>query len=223
MADIKVFDAVKVCVFAYCIIDMIYCKVKPDKFVLSVFVFEFYMLCITLLRSANMFTIIKQMVVISSTAYLICRLGKQNFWLLIRTMSVMFNVYMLINTITVFMFPGAMYLTNRGKPECWFLGLDNTAIVYYIIGNILSAVYNIRRKKPLWIFISFLQTFLFVFKNDIATGKVCLIVMILMIGLSYIFKKLFSKINVLRLSIVDAVLMIMVVFLNTSAFSRILL
>ena len=125
----RFFDAVKVCVFAYCIIDMIYCKVKPDKFVLSVFVFEFYMLCITLLRSANMFTIIKQMVVISSTAYLICRLGKQNFWLLIRTMSVMFNVYMLINTITVFMFPGAMYLTNRGKPECWFLGLDNTAII----------------------------------------------------------------------------------------------
>ena len=214
----RLFDIVKLCVFLYCLADMIYSREKVNRYILWIGVFEAYIFLITVFNSADIFTIIKQAVIIFSTVYLVCRLGKRDYWLLIRTLSFMMNTYMLINTITLFLYPDAMYLTNRNLPECWFLGLDNTAVVYYVIGNILSIVYNHKYGKKIWPAISVLQTIIFVFRNDIVTGKVCLAAMLLLLVLSYVFKKLFAKIDILKFSIVDIILMFMVIFMNSSAF-----
>lgn len=104
-----------------------------------------------------------------------------------------FSLITMINTITVFLYPHAMYQNNRGSWVCWFLGEDNGAYFYYIIASMFAMLYcsYITKRITLLALLDWTGAFVFVFHNDIATGIVCQIVWLLLI-VGYRFR-LFRK------------------------------
>lgn len=104
-----------------------------------------------------------------------------------------FSLITQINTITVFLFPNAMYQNNRGTWVCWFLGEDNGAYFYYIITSTFAMLYcsYITKRITLLALLDWTGVFVFVFHNDIATGIVCQVIWLLLI-VGYRFR-LFRK------------------------------
>lgn len=100
----------------------------------------------------------------------------------IKSLYIYFSICTLINTLTVFLFPAAMYANNRGMWVCWFLGEDNGGYVYYIVASICAMLYSyyITKKNTLLSILIWINSFLFVFYRDIATGKICQLLWILL-------------------------------------------
>ena len=89
-----------------------------------------------------------------------------------------FSVCVLINTVTIFLFPNAMYANNRGLWVCWFLGEDNSGYIYYIVASTVAMIYTQYISKRITFLSSMVwaSSFIFVFHNDIATGIACQII-----------------------------------------------
>lgn len=112
----------------------------------------------------------------------------------LRCLYIYFSLITLINTITIFVFPNAMYQNNRGLWRCWFLGEDNGAYFYYILASTFAMLYcdYITKRITLLAMLDWVGAFVFVFHNDIATGKACQIIwLILVVGYQFkYFRKL---------------------------------
>ena len=85
-------------------------------------------------------------------------------------------LYTLVNSITLFVFPNGMYANNRGVMTCYFLGEDNVGFSLYLLANCLTLILLVLYKGkafPAFLF-SIINSLVFVFHNDIATGKACI-------------------------------------------------
>ena len=104
-----------------------------------------------------------------------------------------FSLITMINTVTVFLYPHAMYPNDRGIWVCWFLGEDNGAYYYYILTSTFAMLYcsYITKRITLLALLDWAGAFIFVFHNDIATGIACQVVWLLLIA-GYQFR-LFRK------------------------------
>lgn len=102
-----------------------------------------------------------------------------------------FSLTTMVNTITVFLYPNAMYPNNRGVWVCWFLGEDNGAYFYYILASTFAMLYcnYIAKRVTLLAILDWVNAFVFVFNNDIATGIVCQIIWLILVA-GYQFKQI---------------------------------
>ena len=100
-----------------------------------------------------------------------------------------FSLITLINTITIFIFPNAMYPNVGGVWVCWFLGEDNNAYFYYILVSTLAMLYchYVSKRITFLALMDWLSAFIFVFHNDIATGIVCQLIWLILV-VAYQFK-----------------------------------
>lgn len=95
-----------------------------------------------------------------------------------------FSLITLINTVTLFIFPNAMYPNTGGRWVCWFLGEDNTAYIFYVFASTFAMLYcqYVSKRVTLFALLTWLSAFIFVFHNDIATGIVCQLIWLLLIA-----------------------------------------
>lgn len=109
----------------------------------------------------------------------------------IQCMYYYFSICVIINTATIFIFPNALYANNNGFYNCWFLGEDNGAYIYYLIATMFAMMYHycVNEKTFVLEMIVIICSFLFVFHNDIATGIFCQIIWLLLF-LAFHFKLL---------------------------------
>lgn len=132
-----------------------------------------------------------------------------------------FSLVTLINTVTVFLYPHAMYQNNRGIWVCWFLGEDNAAYFYYILTSTFAMLYcsYMTKRITLLALLDWAGAFIFVFHNDIVTGMICQIVWLFLIaGYQFrLFRKLLKAQHALYIMLAGFILLVLMrkVILNT--------
>lgn len=132
-----------------------------------------------------------------------------------------FSLITQINTVTIFLFPNAMYQNGRGVWVCWFLGEDNGAYFYYIIASTFAMLYcgYITKKITLLALLDWAGAFVFVFHNDIVTGIICQVVwLFLIVGYRFkLFRKLLKAQYALYIMLAGFILLVLMrkVILNT--------
>ena len=92
-------------------------------------------------------------------------------------MYIYFSACVLINTLTFFIYPNAMY-ADVGLYRCWFLGDDNTGYSYYILASVFAMTYCscIKRRITVVSVLVWISGFIFAFGRDIGSGIICQIV-----------------------------------------------
>lgn len=92
-----------------------------------------------------------------------------------------FSFWVLANTMTVYLFPQALY-ADAGGWRCWLLGDDNTAYAFYILASTLALVYSrcLIKRTTLISFCVWACSFIYVFQRDIATGIMCQLLWLLL-------------------------------------------
>lgn len=142
---------------------------------------------------ASLYTYAINLMNVFTASFFVAELAVHSPYNGLKSLYVYFSLCVLINTATVFLFPGAMYANNRGLWVCWFLGEDNGAYVYYIMASAIAMLYcyYITQRTTLLSLLVWACSFIFVFHNDIATGIVCQVIWLLLV-LGYRFKW-FSK------------------------------
>lgn len=192
----NLFDVILVVISISIIVISIREKVRLDKFLILILILEIYLFFITVLNEGDLLYSFKQILRVFFVCYLCSRFIDFDCDCTIEAFCFVFHIYMVINTLTLFLFPNAMYLNGNGSPVCWFLGEDNVGFAYYLFGNVTAMMYELKKKKKLSYLsmFSFFLSFHFAFRNDIGTGKLCCVVISILIILSYLkyFQKVFN-------------------------------
>lgn len=150
---------------------------KPFNILLIALLAELFIATL-ISEEASLYAYLTQAITVFSVCFLTEEIAIHNPYVGLKSMYIYFSVCVLINTLTVFVYPNAMYANNRGIRVCWFLGEDNGGYIYYIIASMTALLYCHYVKKRVTV-ISLLVwccAFIFVFYRDIATGIVCQIV-----------------------------------------------
>lgn len=163
-------------------------KYKPNWFLSLVIVWSMWLCLTTLLNHMGILAAIANIVKILGCCFLLDigfrKYTKSTF----AALNLIFCLYILINTITLFLYPDAMYANNRGLWVCWFLGEDNTGFAYYLVGTTFAFIRDFRRHHRIGVYslLMFACTAFFVLRNDIGTGKMALVVFIVLLLLRHI-------------------------------------
>ncbi len=131
----------------------------------------------------------------------------------LESLYIYFSACILINTLTVFVFPNGMYANSRGLWVCWFLGEDNVGYLFYIAASTIALLYchYIARKTTFNSMLIWANSLVFVFYRNIVTGIICqLLWLILVFGLQFHwFKKLLDATYSLYLTVAGFVFVIL--------------
>lgn len=114
--------------------------------------------------------------------------GKRRMSHWISTTKIVMLLYTCINTLTVILFPGALYANTNGFYVCWFLGEDNAAVRYYLLAIVLcfcdaaSAQGTGKyRKKMYFAGFAVLHFVFYSFYQSIGTGMICSAIFVVLI------------------------------------------
>ena len=185
--------------------------VRIDRFVLTIILMQIWMFFSTLIHFASITSGFKLFVRVVVICYLLSELIEINATRTYNALNVVFHIYIIINTVTLFLFPNAMYLNVKGAPVCWFLGEDNYGFSYYLLANILALCHGDQKKSVVLPIFSVVLSVIFAWKNDIVTGKICVIVMALFLLFGF-FHKLRTWISLYKITIFHLVLFYLLIF-----------
>ena len=198
------FDGIVVIIGILLLLIMAKSGFKFDKYVISMFLLQMWILLSTMFNRASITSggkIFVRTLVVCFILYVIVKIDRNSTY---EALISLFHIYITINTITLFLFPNAMYLNTRGQAVCWFLGEDNYAFSYYLLANILALIYLVENNTILLAVYSFVNSYLFAWKNDIATGKITIIVLSVLVLLG-IIDKVRRTLNMFIITIVNIV------------------
>lgn len=188
--------------------------IKIDKYIVTIFLMQLWILIMTLLNFEGMLSGIKMFVRIVVICYILSKFIKFNPTIIYLTLVIVFHFYILINTITLFVFPNAMYLDASGAAVCWFLGGDNYGFSFYLLANVLALIYGCQKKKIFLPFFSLLCSFIFAWRNDIATAKMC-IILLLLLFMAGIIKKIRQWLNMNMILIINGIIFCFLIFIRS--------
>lgn len=138
------------------------------------------------------------------------RSGKSMFLRVAFRLSLVLTV---LNTMTALIFTDAMFKDATGASTVLLLGPDNSSIRLYLLAIMFACIYCRLDKKGIsYIYAAILNLGIFSFTRDIASGKVCFVLLIA--GL--LLKKVptIKKMNGRHALIINAVLLVLLVILQ---------
>lgn len=108
-------------------------RVRPSKYTFIWFVFEAWILLITLLRGGNLLFAINQALAIASVA-IFWQMNSKDVYHICKVMYYLLGFFIIINFITLIIFPEGMYSTGVTNiaSENWFLGFKNKHMIYFL-------------------------------------------------------------------------------------------
>lgn len=110
-----------------------YKRIRPNKFTLIWAVFEVWILSVTIARSGNISFAISQLLTIIAVA-IFWQMNSENVYRVCRVLYYLLGFFIVINFITIIMFPDGMYVTGvtNTASQNWFLGFKNKHLVYFL-------------------------------------------------------------------------------------------
>lgn len=159
-----------------------------NKNVMFSFLFFLYFVLVSYIKVNNMNEVMNICICSLSLILLFNNGVKRNKINLFRSMSIFFSIMLIINTITIVLYPNGMYIRNvTGLKDNWFLGYRNNHITYIlplylstIINSFLKYNYLSRKSK----FISIILLILTFFTKS-STSILCMT----LLTLSLLFNK----------------------------------
>lgn len=190
-------------------------NVMLDHYLMVLLIFVAYLLVVTVIRNGNLVNAVTQAIRIFLICYLCSRVIDIDSERMLNAFYIVFTAYMVINTFTVFAFPDALYANWKGEYKMWFLGEDNVAYAWYLFGNVVAITRDLRNKGKVSFSSVFSLTlsFVLVFWLDIGTGKLCSIVFVFLIMMSY-FKAFRDKFSMPLCVSLHGIYFILVVILQ---------
>lgn len=135
----------------------------------------------------------------------------------VRSLRLLMLIYTVSNTISVVLFPRALYLTAEGYATCWLLGPDNSSVRYYILTLFLSwFIRYIEAKKSLSEMAAFLNFGVFVFRRSIGSGMVAFACMAVFIIMSRI-KLVYDRVKLYHIFAGGGILFLLLMTINNFA------
>ena len=188
----RAFEILQILILLYYVILMVRGKKKPDGIVIGILLIMLEIFMATIFTSKDIVGYFRYFASVLALCLFASFNMQKNADLFIEGTSIICHIYMVINTLTLFLFPNAMYANNRGIMTCWFLGEDNVGLTFYMLANFLALVLVARNMKRAILLFGFSvgNTLLFVLKNNIATGKVCIIIFLVLAILAKFYKKI---------------------------------
>ena len=125
-------------------------------------------------EEASLYAYLTQAITVFSVCFLTEEIAIHNPYVGLKSMYIYFSVCVLINTLTVFIYPNAMY-ADVGGYRCWFLGDDNTGYSYYIVASTLAMAYCASKKEKFTIIslCVWVSGYIFAFGREIGSGRIC--------------------------------------------------
>lgn len=130
-----------------------------------------------------------------------------------------FFILILINTLTVLLFPKGMYANNRGAWVCFFLGEDNLGYGYYMVTTVLGMIDNkLKRRITFTSILIWLCSFYFVFARNIATGIICELCLFILFMISKERRLIGKYIRISHVSILFVISYIVFIWIRRLSF-----
>lgn len=173
----RLFDAMKLMAFlGVCVLFFVDIRKHMQKsFDILLLLLWAEMLVSTLMSDdASLRTYLTTVITVFGSCFMIEAISLHSPMKGLKSMYLYFSTCVLINTLTVFLYPNALYPNNRNIWCCWFLGEDNVGYSYYIAASVITMLYSrcISKRITYLTVLVWVSSFLFVFHNDIATGIV---------------------------------------------------
>ena len=129
---------------------LVFKKKKITKLIMYIILFEFIIVLSTIINDGSL----KNCILDAVQTIILCMLVdygiKYNKKSLLKGLLLIFELLITINLITIFLYPGGMYINPiSGYKENWFLGFDNSHIVYIMLGITISVIYSYIYSKKL--------------------------------------------------------------------------
>lgn len=112
------------------------------------------------------------------------------------SLATILNILMIINFITIILYPNGMYINSTCYKQNWILGYKNSHILYLLPCVVVNFILSFKNKGKLDIksYVIFIICFISILSVNSSTG----IVGFLIILLYLIFKKVVDKVNIIN-------------------------
>lgn len=139
---------------------------------------------------------------------------------LFNALSIVFGMYIIINFLTLFLFPEGLYVDNPRLGQlrpAWFLGIDNQFSVFLIPGIILAVLssWYTHSKISVFAWIQIVVATFTIFITFSATAVISFVFVLLAITLSLRKKIKLINISFYRISLIYIVVWFLLVWLNS--------
>lgn len=129
---------------------VIYLYIKYKKISLNIFyilTFCFFMFISTILSDyGDVSSCFATIISIITPCMLIDYVFKKNSLLVIRSLNLLFEIFVYLNLISIIIFPNGMYVSSiTGYSENWILGYDNMHIFTILLSIVFSVLYSYMR------------------------------------------------------------------------------
>ena len=175
----------------WCLFYFLLKRSKIDKFILFIILFYFSLLFSTFYFSLSYANLIFEFVSILSWIVLFKINMFDNKDSFLTTLENIFLILLLINFVTIILFPGGFYLNSSGYSGNYFLGYDNNLITYIFPALALSFTNSLNRNGKIGIksiFLTVISFFSIIFTWSV-TGVVSMFIMIVLFSMYTIKKK----------------------------------
>ena len=186
----NIINIMRLFVCAWCLIYFFIKRIKIDKFIFFVVLFYLSLLFSTFYFGQTYVNLLFEFVSVLSWIILFkanITNNKKNFF---TTLENTFFILLLINFITIILFPAGFYLNSSGYSGNYFLGYDNNLITYIFPALAISFTNSFGETGMIGIktiFLLVISFFSIVFTWS-ATGVVAMVIMIILLMI-YTFKK----------------------------------
>lgn len=199
---------------------IIYYGYTPSRFIGSFVVLCIILFCTSFINGRSIQASISTVTPILIVCLFVELFLRYNTGNTITVLNFTFLIYVIVNTITLIIYPNGMYQNNRQLWTCWFLGEDNYSMGYYLFTIYIAYIYDFYRHGRAGIS-SVLSSFLFlfiVFRNDIVQGKIVLFAILLLFVVLRI-KKVKPYVTLTTSFISNAIIFLLLMFSNLNSYT----
>lgn len=121
---------------------------KLDMLLLSAIIFEGCLLVSTLINGGDLYIWVRTCAYCIVLLLFMQMIVRVNPELLLKALSIVFGIYVHINTLTWILYPDGLYIDAFvGYKNCWFLGYDNCAGAIIILAEVVALYRIITSRK----------------------------------------------------------------------------
>ena len=209
----NIINILRIFICMWCLFYFLLRRCKIDKFILFIILFYCSLLFSTFYFNQSYVNLIYEFASILSWIVLFKINMLDNKDKFLTTLENTFFIFLLINFITIILFPGGFYLNSSGYSGNYFLGYDNNLITYIFPALALSFTNSLNKNgkivlKSIFLLIISFCSIIFTWS---ATGIVSMVIMIVLFLVYTINKKDFP---IKKYIVVALILFIGIVFLR---------
>ena len=139
----------RVIIFGICVITFFSSRMKIDKTIVFPAMYYITIIFNTIINNGPFFNLIYEFLTLMSWIILFKYHMQYNITNFMDSLECIFYIFIIINFITVMLFPGGFYINSSGYSNNYFLGYDNNFITYLLPGLSVTFANSFRKRQKL--------------------------------------------------------------------------